>query len=126
LTIGLICLFLSHGLANSTVIVVAGNHTAGFYGDVLGLPTRMHSGILVFSHKEVDSQRSEVPEMLISQVELPRSWWGTRVGLAGPRSRARGDRRKSGSVGPQRAIRSGHLDAGVGHRTAAGIRRATI
>jgi hypothetical protein len=37
--------------------------------------------------------------MLISQVELPRSWWGTRVGLAGPRSRARGDRRKSGSVG---------------------------
>jgi hypothetical protein len=49
LTIGLICLFLSHGLANSTVIVVAGNHTAGFYGDVLGLPTRLHSGILVFS-----------------------------------------------------------------------------
>ena len=99
LTIGLICLFLSHGLANSTVIVVVGNHTAGFYGDVLGLPTRMHSGILVFSHKEVDSQRSEVPEMLISQVELPRSWWGTRVGLAGPRSRARRDGRKSGSVG---------------------------
>jgi catechol-2,3-dioxygenase len=31
----------------------------------------MNSRILVFCHEDADSQRSEVPEMLISQVELP-------------------------------------------------------